>query len=128
MLLGVPDVAVRRIVLDRDPYAGRDPNWQRRAHWPAHWIALAGTAPLVAGYRLAFDLAKETTVQLHVSADERYELYLDGVLVQAFGWDNADDRGAGWKGIFEEAIGELRQDAARRKWGAGTLAPRIMRA
>ena len=34
--------------------------------------------PLVAAYRLRFDWPSSTTVRLHVSADERYELFLDG--------------------------------------------------
>jgi hypothetical protein len=56
------------------------------------------------------------------------DLYLYGCLVQAFGWDNDDDRVAGWKAMFDEAIAELRSDGARRKYGAGPLAPRIRRA
>jgi hypothetical protein len=37
--------------------------------------------PLVAAYRLVFDVAKAATARVHVSADERYELFLNGVRV-----------------------------------------------
>jgi hypothetical protein len=60
--------------------------------------------------------------------DRAPDVYLYGCLVQAFGWDMDDDRVAGWKGMFDEAINELRTDGARRKWGAGPIAPRIRRA
>lgn len=56
------------------------------------------------------------------------DAYLYGALVQAEGFLAEDDRVAGWKSMFDEAIGELRQDAARRRWGAGPISPRIRRA
>lgn len=56
------------------------------------------------------------------------DAYLYGALVQASAFLAEDDRTGGWKASFDEAIGELRQDGDRRKWGAGTLAPRIRRA
>jgi hypothetical protein len=55
------------------------------------------------------------------------DAYLYGALVQASAFLVEDQRAAAWKGMFDEAIVELRGDAARRKWGAGALAPRIRR-
>ena len=54
-----------------------------RYHWPVSWITLAdvGAPPFVLGFRLILEQAEEATVRFHVTADERYELYLDGVLV-----------------------------------------------
>lgn len=48
--------------------------------WPAKWIHLPQPAEgsFVAAYRLTFDVAEEITARLHVSADQRYELLLDG--------------------------------------------------
>lgn len=60
--------------------------------------------------------------------DRAPDAYLYGCLVQAFGWDQDDDRVGGWKAMFDEAINELRIDGLRRKWGAGPIAPRIRRA
>lgn len=55
------------------------------------------------------------------------DVYLYGSLVQAEGFLAEDDRVAGWKEMFDESINELRIDGARRKWGAGPIAPRIRR-
>jgi hypothetical protein len=55
------------------------------------------------------------------------DLYVYGALVQAEAFLAEDDRLPLWKGAFDEAIAELRSDGARRKWGAGPLAPRIRR-
>lgn len=56
------------------------------------------------------------------------DLYLYGALVQASAFLAEDDRAGLWKSAFDEAISELMADGAKRKWGAGTLAPRIKRA
>jgi hypothetical protein len=56
------------------------------------------------------------------------DVYLYGALMQAESLLAEDERVSGWKAMFDEAIQELRIDGARRKWGAGTLAPRIRRA
>lgn len=55
------------------------------------------------------------------------DCYLYGALVQAEAYLAEDDRLPLWKGAFDEAIEELRRDSARRKWGAGPIAPRIRR-
>lgn len=55
------------------------------------------------------------------------DAYLFGALTQAEAYLAEDDRVGAWKAAFEEAIGELRIDATRRKWGSGPLAPRIRR-
>jgi hypothetical protein len=60
--------------------------------------------------------------------ERAYDVYFYGCLVQAFGWDQDDDRVGGWKSLFDEAVAELRSDGARRKWGPGPIAPRIRRA
>lgn len=55
------------------------------------------------------------------------DLYLYGTLLQASAFLVEDERVPLWKSAFDEAIGELRMDGARRKWGAGPIAPRIRR-
>jgi alpha-L-rhamnosidase len=51
-----------------------------RYHWPVSWITLpqAGEPPYVLGFRLIVDEPCDITLRCHVTADERYELYLDG--------------------------------------------------
>lgn len=60
--------------------------------------------------------------------DRAPDVYFYGVLLQANAWDVDNEAAAGWKALWDEAIGELRSDGARRKWGAGPLSPRIRRA
>jgi len=71
-----------RISINQDPFtsfdAGKD--WIRRGIWPCKWICCsdAGEPPFVTVYRKRFTLDADVTVRVHVSADERYELFLDG--------------------------------------------------
>lgn len=60
--------------------------------------------------------------------DRAPDVYLYGSLVQASAFLAEDDRLSLWKSAFDEAIAELRSDGAKRKWGAGPIAPRIRRA
>jgi hypothetical protein len=64
-----------RVLLTADPFS--DPPelpWIGRGRWPARWLAL----PNGAAYRLRLALPTAVAARLHVSADERYELFLDG--------------------------------------------------
>lgn len=48
--------------------------------WPARWISIEGAdAPnFVAAYRLRFHVETTQVARVHVTADQRYELWLDG--------------------------------------------------
>ncbi|RPJ64545.1 MAG: alpha-L-rhamnosidase [Acidobacteria bacterium] len=54
--------------------------WEQQGVWPAFWVRCpsATQPPLVTAYRLRFALETAGKARLHVSADERYELFLDG--------------------------------------------------
>ncbi|HEY0867061.1 MAG TPA: hypothetical protein VGE01_06780, partial [Fimbriimonas sp.] len=68
-----------RAMLRQAPYAESPENWSRRGRWPASWIALPGSVPpYVAAYKLEVEWDQGTTVRVHVTADERYELFLNG--------------------------------------------------
>jgi hypothetical protein len=85
------------------------------------------TAPITLVYRRRIPaLTSDNTTNWLLSLAP--DAYLYGALVQAEGFLAEDDRIAGWKAMFDEAISELRIDGARRKWGAGGLRPRINRA
>ncbi|HTL51798.1 MAG TPA: alpha-L-rhamnosidase, partial [Planctomycetota bacterium] len=71
-----------RVFLKDDPFLARtlrQPYWQK-GNWRCHWIGIEGgmPKPCVMAFRRQFRLEKSTTVRVHVSADERYALYLDG--------------------------------------------------
>lgn len=71
-----------RAFITNDPYPafdeGRD--WITRGTWPCKWICFkgGGEPPFVTAYRKGFSMEMDATVRVHVSADERYELFLDG--------------------------------------------------
>ncbi|MEX0774284.1 MAG: alpha-L-rhamnosidase C-terminal domain-containing protein [Phycisphaeraceae bacterium] len=71
-----------RVVLDAWPFDTRrmDKPVQDWGAWPCRWVHCtdAGATPFVTAYRLRVMLPAAATVRVHVSADERYELYVDG--------------------------------------------------
>ncbi|TDW22046.1 alpha-L-rhamnosidase-related protein [Kribbella kalugense] len=64
---------VQQVQLEDDPFAGQ-------ADWPARWIRATEYGDVV-GFRLRVECAQVAEVVVHVSADERYELWLDGDLL-----------------------------------------------
>ena len=59
-----------------------DASFATRGDWPARWIALPeAAAPVVCAYRLRFTAAAAERVRIYASADERYDLFLDGVRI-----------------------------------------------
>ncbi|MCC7204082.1 MAG: hypothetical protein IT441_03310, partial [Phycisphaeraceae bacterium] len=55
-------------------------DWAECGLWPCRWIHVQGEndRPLFAVYRLTWQQAEPRVAQVFASADERYELYLDG--------------------------------------------------
>src|SRR5690348_1470613 len=71
-----------RTIIERDPFAASNAGkpWNERGQWPCSWICSpdTGGAPFVTAYRLPFTLDRDRQIRVHVTADERYELFLDG--------------------------------------------------
>ncbi|MFA6286600.1 MAG: alpha-L-rhamnosidase C-terminal domain-containing protein [Opitutaceae bacterium] len=70
-----------RTTITCHPFQDFSKFWGERGRWPAKWIAhprADGTAAVVQAFRRSFTVEQPKTVRIHVSADERYELYLDG--------------------------------------------------
>lgn len=75
-----------QILLNQDPFArsGQAYNLCQRINtWPAKWVkpAFPVAAPAQVAFRCRFVVAEATTTRLHISADERYQLFLDGRLL-----------------------------------------------
>lgn len=70
-----------RTIISADPFLNTTQYKFGETPWPARWVGPlsfdAGRSAAVA-YRLRFDVAEERAVRIHVSADQRYELFLDG--------------------------------------------------
>ena len=71
-----------RVLIDRDPSLDFTVHLHESSPWPAKWIGhpehSEPTASVVIAYRRRFTLDKPAKVRIHVSADERYELFVDG--------------------------------------------------
>lgn len=109
---------------DDDPFI---PVYERQAFWhrpmwPARWIFVSGqpSPPVVAALRLQVRADRPQTVRVRVSADERYELRLDGRLV-----GRGPERGAPDHWYF--AVHELPLTGTHRLvakvWALGPHAP-----
>ncbi len=71
-----------RVSIEGYPFAEqtKDRPWDERGIWRSRWIAHPEPPepPYVLAFRNQFRVEQDETVRIHVSADERYELYLDG--------------------------------------------------
>ena len=71
-----------RTMIDTPPFMrySEKKSWHLEGLWPCKWIKGIGlgTPPFAAAYRKCFKIDSKKTIRVHVSADERYELYLDG--------------------------------------------------
>lgn len=55
------------------------------------------------------------------------DVYLYGTLFEESIWERDTQAAQQWKALLESAVTELMSDGARRKWGAGAIAPRVRR-
>ena len=116
-----------RTVIDYAPYYRRraqdEPPYEPLCVWPCEWVALPGLgdAPFVVAYRRRFALDRSASFRVHLSADERYELFLDGQRVC-----RGSERGDPDNWFFETCDFELDRGEhvfVARVWSLGTLAP-----
>ena len=104
----------QRISLAHPPFERPELGWLQQNIWPAHWVAVPdATAPLIAAYRLDWWQDQSAEFVVHVSADERYEWYLDGELI-----GRGPERGVAQMWFFES----YRLDVQA---GAHTLVARV---
>lgn len=115
--------SARRILRQDDPFATGDfRNWTEHGLWPAKWITVPN-APrkFVAAYKLDFSIEAQQQCVVHVSADERYELFLNGERIGL-----GPERGDGNCWFFESyelqlPIGD--HTIVARVWSLGDGAP-----
>ena len=113
-----------RTPLENDPFAAGDERpFYHRGQWPASWVHLPDSSqrPLFAAYKREFSLGESQTVRVHVSADERYELWLDG---QRVGSGPERGEASGWN--FESYDFDIEAGPhlfVARVWSLGDRAP-----
>lgn len=104
------------------PYAGQETqSWGKRGRWKCAWISCAKTeTPFVSAYRCKFTTDTATTIRIHVTADERYELFLDGVSI-----GRGSERGDAQNWFFETYDLRLEPGShtlVARVWSLGSMA------
>src|SRR5205814_9675600 len=74
-----------RALLGHDPLLKPGEFHHEESPWPAKWIAhpdhLGIDESVVLAFRLRFTVGEAQKLRIHVSADQRYELFLDGVRI-----------------------------------------------
>src|SRR5579883_2194866 len=114
-----------RVFLQQDPYpeANEKEGWWGRGVWPCKWVGCpdAKEPPFAVAYRRRFTLDRSATVRVHVTADERYELFLDGERV-----GRGSERGDVENWFFETyefPLGPGAHTFVARVWSLGEGAP-----
>ncbi len=107
------------------PFEGSNPvtHWDRGS-WPCRWISHpdAPQPPIVTAYKREFSQSEDAVARVHVSADERYELFLDGRRI-----GRGPERGAPHWWYFETydlTLDKGEQSLVARVWSlGGAMAP-----
>jgi alpha-L-rhamnosidase len=91
-----------------------------RGEWPASWVGFPGgkLEPAVYGYRLRVTLPAAARVRIHVTADQRYELFLDGKRVGR--GSERGDRANWFYETYELSVPAGEHVLAARVWWLGT--------
>lgn len=114
-----------RVTITDDPYKylneGKD--WVNRGKWPCKWVSCkdACEPPFVTAYRKRFSLDKDVTLRAHVSADERYELFLDGKRIGR--GSERGDRHNWYYETYDISIPKGDHVLAAKVWSLGKDAP-----
>ncbi|GBC96474.1 hypothetical protein HRbin16_02278 [bacterium HR16] len=114
-----------RVLIDGYPFAEQTKSrpWDERGVWRARWIGYPEPLqpPVVLAFRNRFTVKRDETVRVHVSADERYELYLDGKRI-----GRGPERGDRHHWFFETydlSLTAGEHVLVARVWVLGDLAP-----
>lgn len=75
----------QRVILEQSPFPQGDfpdhPLYIDGPEWPAWWVRLpAAESPVEVAYRLRLSLPEPLQGRMHIAADVRYELFLNGLL------------------------------------------------
>jgi hypothetical protein len=114
-----------RVQIDGDPFLHlwNTERWETRGIWPCNWITHAEpqTPPFATAYRCRFSLERGAVVRIHVSADERYELFLDGKRIGR-GPERSDTRN--WRfETYDLPLDAGAHTLVARVWALGDVAP-----
>src|SRR5262249_12529317 len=118
-------LSATRVQIEHDPFADRPENgfWATRGIWPCSWVVCpdTGDPPYLTAYRHTFLLDQPAQFRIHVSADERYDLFLDGERI-----GRGSERGSPDCWFFESYDLDLppgEHMLVARVWSLGSQAP-----
>lgn len=99
------------------------PPWESGPAWLARWLRPPASLhrPFVVAYRLCFEVAVDTVVQVVASADERYDIFLDGRRIGR-GPERGDALHWAYEG-YELSLPAGRHTLVARTWSLGELSP-----
>lgn len=117
-----------RKIITENPYRGffnpkEGKPYEEGKYWPCSWISYNTEAapPYVLAFRRKFSMDSADTVTVHVSADERYELYIDGNLI-----GRGSERGDKRNWFYETYMIDFSQgshEITARVWALGDFKP-----
>ena len=92
-------------------------------YWPCKWITCdeANQPPFVMAFRKKFNLDKPTVMRVHVTADERYELYIDGSRIGR--GSERGDKNNWFYDTYELSFSAGPHVIVARVWALGPLKP-----
>ena len=110
-----------RVSITHDPFLhlNEGQTWRERGRWPCAWIACPGVSdpPFVVAFRKRFTLDRDAVIRVHVTADERYDLFVDGERV-----GRGPERGAPERWYYETydlSLGAGEHAVVARVWAFG---------
>lgn len=117
----------RRVLITTPPFIAppllSQAPWDPPEQWPCRWLVPPHdwATPLVLVFRLVLELPAAITARIHLSADERYDLWLDGQRVGS-GVERGDEFGWAYD-TYELTLPAGRHVLAARVWALGKAAP-----
>ncbi len=114
----------QRIHIKKDPFLpNKSTSWQEKGFWPASWISHPDSLekPFVSAYKLEFELKSKQVFNIHVTADERYELFLNGKRI-----GRGSERGDPNNWFYESyqlKLGKAKHLLVAKVWSLGSKAP-----
>ncbi len=115
----------RAVLLASEPYLPEIAlcPWIDQGIWPCSWVAAADKdASAVSAFRLRFRLQQAEIIRAHVTADERYELYVDGVRIGR-GPERGDPRNWFFE-TYELPLAAGEHTIVAQTWALGTASLR----
>ncbi len=114
-----------RTLIDHDPFLARQnhASWAERGCWPCHWIGCPDVIapPFATAYRRQFALDQALSLRVHVTADERYDLFLDHERIGR-GSERSDAEHWSYE-TYDLALDAGAHTLVARVWSLGPLAP-----